>query len=174
MFDRLKQFSTDIIGSLTSLIAATALLGGPTGRAAQQPLPASSQQAVKTSPRPAATVPRREGQVKANGVTIAYESFGPEDREAVLMIMGNGAQLTAWPVELCEELVRRGYRVVIYDNRDVGLSTKFDQAGVPDTKANTVEIGASHSLLLLWVYSGPKQQGGRDSHATRTLHADAR
>jgi pimeloyl-ACP methyl ester carboxylesterase len=49
--------------------------------------------------------------------------------------MGNGAQLTAWPVELCEELVRRGYRVLIYDNRDVGLSTKFDLAGVPDTRA---------------------------------------
>jgi pimeloyl-ACP methyl ester carboxylesterase len=52
----------------------------------------------------------------------------------VLMIMGNGAQLTAWPVELREELVKRGYRVVIYDNRDVGLSTKFDEAGVPDAK----------------------------------------
>jgi pimeloyl-ACP methyl ester carboxylesterase len=48
--------------------------------------------------------------------------------------MGNGAQLTAWPVELCEELVKRGYRVVIYDNRDVGLSTKFAGAGVPDAK----------------------------------------
>ena len=53
----------------------------------------------------------------------------------MLLIMGNGAQLTAWPVELGEELVRRGYRVVIYDNRDVGLSTKFDEAGVPDAKA---------------------------------------
>ena len=50
------------------------------------------------------------------------------------MIMGNGAQLTAWPVELAQELVKRGYRVVIYDNRDVGLSTKFDEAGVPDAK----------------------------------------
>jgi pimeloyl-ACP methyl ester carboxylesterase len=73
--------------------------------------------------------------VQANGITIAYESFGPEDHEAVLLIMGNGAQLTAWPVELIEELVKRGYRVVIYDSRDVGLSTKFDEAGVPDPKA---------------------------------------
>src|SRR5262245_66361921 len=53
----------------------------------------------------------------------------------MLLIMGNGAQLTAWPVELIEALVKRGYRVIIYDNRDVGLSTKFDRAGVPDTKA---------------------------------------
>jgi pimeloyl-ACP methyl ester carboxylesterase len=53
----------------------------------------------------------------------------------MLLIMGNGTQLTAWPAELIEELVKRGYRVVIYDNRDVGLSTKFDRAGVPDAKA---------------------------------------
>jgi pimeloyl-ACP methyl ester carboxylesterase len=80
-------------------------------------------------------VEAQAGQVQANGITIAYESFGPTDRETILLIMGNGAQLTDWPVELCEELVKRGYRVVIYDNRDVGLSTKFAEAGVPDTKA---------------------------------------
>jgi pimeloyl-ACP methyl ester carboxylesterase len=84
---------------------------------------------------PALAIAAQPGQVQANGITIAYESFGPADRETVLLIMGNGTQLTAWPVELCEELVRRGYRVVIYDNRDVGLSTKFDHAGVPDVKA---------------------------------------
>jgi pimeloyl-ACP methyl ester carboxylesterase len=78
---------------------------------------------------------RREGKVKANGITIAYEDFGREDHEAVLLIMGNGTQLTAWPIELLEELVRRGYRVVIYDNRDVGLSTKFEKAVIPDTRA---------------------------------------
>src|SRR5262245_46820428 len=77
----------------------------------------------------------RPGQVQANGITIAYESFGPTDRETVLLIMGTGAQLTAWPVELCEELARRGYRVLRYDNRDVGLSTKFEAAGKPDYPA---------------------------------------
>jgi pimeloyl-ACP methyl ester carboxylesterase len=75
------------------------------------------------------------GTVLANGITIAYESFGAANRETMLLIMGNGTQLTAWPVELCDDLVKRGYRVIIYDNRDVGLSTKFDQAGVPDIKA---------------------------------------
>ena len=40
-----------------------------------------------------------------------------------------------WHVELCEELVKRGYRVIRYDNRDVGLSTKFDSAGMPDFAA---------------------------------------
>src|SRR5262249_34213730 len=80
-------------------------------------------------------VPIRQGKVKANGVTIAYESFGPEDRETVLLIMGASAQLTAWHVELCEELVKRGYRVIRYDNRDVGLSTYLDSAGMPDFAA---------------------------------------
>jgi len=95
-------------------------------------LPGCARRGASDSPAP--EVPVERGQVQANGLTIAYESFGPADREAILMIMGNGAQLTAWPAELCEELVKRGYRVVIYDNRDVGLSTKFDKAGLPDPK----------------------------------------
>ena len=74
-------------------------------------------------------------QVKSNGIHLEYESFGPEDREAILLIMGLGAQLTMWPVELCEELVKRGYRVIRYDNRDVGLSYKFDDLGMPDMTA---------------------------------------
>nr|AKN78217.1 Est16 [uncultured bacterium] len=74
-------------------------------------------------------------QVQSNGITIEYESFGPADRETVLLIMGLGAQLTMWPVELCNELVARGYRAIRFDNRDVGLSTKFDAAGMPDMAA---------------------------------------
>lgn len=70
-------------------------------------------------------------QVKANGISIEYESFGPESADPVLLIMGLGAQLTLWPVELCEALVARGFRVIRYDNRDVGLSTKFVDAPVP-------------------------------------------
>jgi pimeloyl-ACP methyl ester carboxylesterase len=74
----------------------------------------------------------KPGRVQANGITIAYESFGDADRETVLLIAGSAMQLTGWPVELCKELVKRGYRVIIYDNRDTGLSTRFDAAGVPD------------------------------------------
>jgi pimeloyl-ACP methyl ester carboxylesterase len=136
MIDRLKRISPGCIGALGGLIALTALHGGSTGRAARRSLPPSSQKASASSPTQATVVaPRREGRVKANGIAIAYESYGPEDRSVMLLIMGNGAQLTAWPVELIETLVRRGYRVIIYDNRDVGLSTKFDRAGVPDAKA---------------------------------------
>jgi pimeloyl-ACP methyl ester carboxylesterase len=47
----------------------------------------------------------------------------------MLLVMGLGAQLTLWPMELVEALVARGFRVIRYDNRDIGLSHKFDDAG---------------------------------------------
>ena len=69
--------------------------------------------------------------VKANGISIEYEEFGPRNGPVVLLIMGLGAQLTRWPAEFIANLTERGYRVIRYDNRDVGLSQKFDGAGVP-------------------------------------------
>ena len=72
------------------------------------------------------------GEVKANGITIAYESFGSPKNETILLISGTNAQLTMWPMEFCDGLVKRGYRVIRFDNRDIGLSTKFDSAGMPD------------------------------------------
>ncbi len=90
------------------------------------------------------------GKVQANGITIAYESFGAEDREAVLLIMGTGGQLTQWPDELCGELVKRGYRVIRYDNRDVGLSTKFEAAGEPDFAAILRAVGAGKPAPLAY------------------------
>jgi pimeloyl-ACP methyl ester carboxylesterase len=117
------------------LTDAIVLAGWCAARSDGQP-PAAGSQDTSQTPGPGgdhAAVSR--GTVKANGITIAYESFGPADHEAMLLIMGMGAQLTAWPAELCGELVKRGYRVIIFDNRDVGLSTKFDSAGLPDMEA---------------------------------------
>ncbi|WP_315831942.1 alpha/beta hydrolase [Bradyrhizobium prioriisuperbiae] len=71
----------------------------------------------------------------ADGIDIEYEDVGSADQEVVLLIMGMGAQLTMWPVEMCEELTRRGYRVVRFDNRNAGLSTKFANFGLPDHEA---------------------------------------
>lgn len=71
-------------------------------------------------------------QIAANGLTFEYDAHGPEDGEPLVLIMGLGAQMIAWPMELVEALVERGHRVVRYDNRDAGLSHKFDHAGVPD------------------------------------------
>lgn len=73
--------------------------------------------------------------VAANGIRLAYESFGPERAPAILLIMGLGGQMTRWNVELCELLVGRGFRVIRFDNRDSGLSSHFDEAPVPDLRA---------------------------------------
>ena len=67
----------------------------------------------------------------ANGITIHYEDHGKPSDPAMLLIMGFGAQLTLWPDELVEELVGQGFRVIRFDNRDVGLSHKFDGVKAP-------------------------------------------
>ena len=74
-------------------------------------------------------------QIEANGITIAYESYGSPADETILLIAGTGMQLVDWPIELVEALVQRGYRVVRFDNRDIGLSTKLTAAGLPDAEA---------------------------------------
>lgn len=71
-------------------------------------------------------------RVRANGIEIEYEDHGPRDAPPVLLVMGLGAQLVRWPTAMVEGLVRRGFRVIRYDNRDVGLSTKFDHLPPPN------------------------------------------
>ena len=70
-------------------------------------------------------------KAKANGIDIHYEEHGDPSHPAMLLIMGFGAQLTLWPDELVHELAGRGYRVIRYDNRDIGLSHKFDGVKAP-------------------------------------------
>ena len=65
-------------------------------------------------------------KVPANGIEIAYDSFGNESADPLLLIMGLGAQMLLWNEDFCEALAERGHWVVRYDNRDVGLSTSFD------------------------------------------------
>lgn len=77
-------------------------------------------------------------KLETNGVEIAYETFGEDYAPAVLMIMGLGAQLTMWPDDMIEALVAAGYRVVIMDNRDIGLSTKFEGAKLPNPIAHAL------------------------------------
>jgi pimeloyl-ACP methyl ester carboxylesterase len=134
-FYRSRRSFSDLAIAIAGIIAGSWALVSSASRAGEPLLHPTFQQAATAGQAQAGTVPVTEGKAQANGITIAYESFGPADREVMLLIMGNGAQLTAWPSELIDELVKRGYRVVIYDNRDVGLSTKFDSAGVPDANA---------------------------------------
>ncbi|MGW2158095.1 alpha/beta fold hydrolase [Nonomuraea sp. NPDC001699] len=67
----------------------------------------------------------------ANGIEIAYESFGSPAGRPLLLIMGLGAQLIHWDDEFCELLAERGHHVVRFDNRDAGLSTHLHDEGVP-------------------------------------------
>jgi pimeloyl-ACP methyl ester carboxylesterase len=71
-------------------------------------------------------------KAQANGIEIEYETFGEPTDPPVLLIMGLAAQLTRWPLPFVESLAARGYFVIRYDNRDIGLSTKFDGAPVPE------------------------------------------
>jgi pimeloyl-ACP methyl ester carboxylesterase len=68
----------------------------------------------------------------ANGIEMEYDEHGHAGDPALLLIMGLGAQMTLWRDEFVDELVQRGFRVIRFDNRDIGLSTFFDEAGVPD------------------------------------------
>jgi pimeloyl-ACP methyl ester carboxylesterase len=62
---------------------------------------------------------------RANGIDICYDIFGYSDAEPMVMIMGLGAQLIHWDDEFCIELASRGFRVIRFDNRDIGLSQKM-------------------------------------------------
>ncbi len=70
--------------------------------------------------------------VTANGISIEYETFGSPSGRPLLLIIGLGAQMIHWDNDHCQDLAKEGHYVIRFDNRDVGLSTKFDEAGVPD------------------------------------------
>jgi pimeloyl-ACP methyl ester carboxylesterase len=72
---------------------------------------------------------------RANGIDIEYETFGDPTDPVMLLIMGLGGQLIVWDDELCRQLAGHGFRVIRFDNRDVGLSTKLDDAPQPDMMA---------------------------------------
>lgn len=67
----------------------------------------------------------RQGRVEANGLDLAYEQFGRDDDPVLLLIMGLGTQLTAWPDAFCRALADTRLRVIRFDNRDIGLSTQW-------------------------------------------------
>jgi pimeloyl-ACP methyl ester carboxylesterase len=76
-----------------------------------------------------------EAYVRANGLSLCYQSFGSPADPPLILIMGMGAQMVGWDDEFCELLVERGFWVIRFDNRDAGRSSRFDRAGVPDVGA---------------------------------------
>jgi pimeloyl-ACP methyl ester carboxylesterase len=73
--------------------------------------------------------------VATNSIELYYESFGAEHASTILLIMGLGAQMTRWNIELCDLLVERGFRVIRFDNRDCGLSTHCNGMALLDIGA---------------------------------------
>ena len=86
-------------------------------------------------------------KVPANGVELFYDSHGLETSPPLLLVMGLGAQLTAWDVRLVEWLVAGGVRVLRFDNRDAGLSTHLD--GVPANLSEVMGGDAAKAPYLL-------------------------
>lgn len=87
--------------------------------------------------------------LKSNGIRIAYETAGDPKGVPVLLIMGLGMQLIAWPDDFVDGLVDLGFYVIRFDNRDCGLSTKFDHAGTPNLWLTYVKS------LLRWPIKPP-------------------
>ena len=78
-------------------------------------------------------------QISANGIQLEVEDHGPVTGEPLLLIMGLGMQLVAWHTEFVASLVARGFRVIRFDNRDIGLSQRFDQLGVPNLALDSIK-----------------------------------
>lgn len=83
-------------------------------------------------------------QLDVNGLKIEFDTFGAESDDAILLIMGLGTQMIAWSPEFCEALVEHGHHVIRFDNRDIGLSTKFDGARSP----SRLRYAANHFLKV--------------------------
>ncbi|MGO9421683.1 alpha/beta fold hydrolase [Roseiarcus sp.] len=85
-------------------------------------------------------------QVRANKIDIAYESLGRVTDPAILLIMGFSGALVGWPDALCEGLAAKGFRVIRFDNRDIGRSTHLDALGRPDLQAMFAEVTAGRPV----------------------------
>jgi pimeloyl-ACP methyl ester carboxylesterase len=79
-------------------------------------------------------------QISANGIALEIEDHGSPQGEPVLLIMGLGMQLLAWHEDFVASLVARGFRVIRFDNRDIGLSQSFDSAGVPNLALDSLRF----------------------------------
>ena len=95
----------------------------------------------------------RTGTAKSGDLDIYYEDMGDPNHPPVLLVMGLGAQLLLWRKEFCEKIVDQGLRVIRYDNRDVGLSSKMNG------QRSGLRVGAGHGPLV------PRQAKPRGLHA---------
>jgi pimeloyl-ACP methyl ester carboxylesterase len=79
-------------------------------------------------------------QISANGISLEVEDHGSPAGEPLVLIMGLGMQLVAWHPDFVAMLVARGFRVIRFDNRDIGLSQRFDHLGVPNLALDSLRF----------------------------------
>ena len=85
-------------------------------------------------------------RARANGIELEYDTFGQSSARPLVLIMGLGAQMILWDEEFCETLAAHDFFVVRFDNRDVGLSSKLDDAGVPNIFAAIQAASTNQSV----------------------------
>lgn len=90
-----------------------------------------------------------EGFAEANGLKLCWDGFGDPSHPALILIMGMGAQMVGWDDGFCARLALRGFRVIRFDNRDVGKSTWLDHAGQPDV------VRAMTRAWMRWSVTAP-------------------
>jgi pimeloyl-ACP methyl ester carboxylesterase len=79
-------------------------------------------------------------QICANGIALEVEDHGSPSGEPLVLVMGLGMQLVAWHDDFVASLVARGFRVIRFDNRDIGLSQRFDHLGVPNLTLDSLRF----------------------------------
>lgn len=89
-----------------------------------------------------------EQMAPVNGIELCYQEMGDPDDEPLLLVMGLATQMIAWDKGFCGMLAERGFRVVRFDNRDIGRSTKIRDAGVPNVVDMMIGRGGSAPYLL--------------------------
>ena len=119
-------------------------------------------------------------KVRANGIAIEVEDTGADgsqaDRPVVLLIMGLGMQLVAWPAEFVQALVQDGFRVVRFDNRDIGLSQHMDELGMPNLVWESVKLRVGWAVTTPYTLhdmaADTRRRAGRAGHrSARTWSA---
>ena len=81
-----------------------------------------------------------DGYAKNGDIEIYYVDYGPEEATPILLVQGLGGQLTFWPDELIDMFKDNGFRPIVYDNRDVGLSHSFEEYGKPNFIWNYIKF----------------------------------
>lgn len=114
----------------------------------------------------------KPAMAKANGIELCYDTFGDRAAPPIVLIMGLAAQMIAWDEEFCGELASRGYWVIRFDNRDIGLSTKFTAHGAPDVMAmlGLLLLGRSVSAPYLLRDMAADTVGLMDALGVKSAH----